>query len=135
MANQAKRIYIRKVTSGCGLESLVDVTAYIFLVVGLLVSLLPLLSVSLSGLLTCILSSFVTFVVWLLFRCLAEIIRLLKHQNSIPYAGRITKVDEFPLFRCEKCGLLLHSPYYCDGCGSKIVADAQTPSVDTDPAV
>ena len=62
-------------------------------------------------------------IAWLLFRSLAEIIRLLKHQARLPYGGRVSKATEHveEVWECTACGAPLYDPGICDRCGRQII--------------
>ncbi len=121
---ESKRVLKRTVVTPGGLESLVDFTAYALLFIGIAVSFLPLLTFSLAGLFGCLLGIFLSFVQWLLFRSIAEILRLLKMQNGLNYRGRITTTEVTEIFACENCGMVLHSDDRCESCGARITGTA-----------
>ena len=85
----AQRIEKRRLLRAGGLESLVDTVAYVLLFFGILVSCTALLSMSLLGVVVFLLGCFGAFVQYLLFRCIAELIRLQKKIAGIEYSGTI----------------------------------------------
>ena len=60
------------------------------------------------------------FINWLLLRCLAENIRLLKKIAGLEYEGSITGPNEETIWSCGNCGQMLHSDNRCDSCGAQI---------------
>lgn len=117
MGDTAKRRagYLRPKGS---LENKLDFAAWSLLIVNLLLALLALLvgafwhSISLA--VTAVLS-------WLLFRSLAEIIRLLKVQAGLHYGGKISGIRARVTWVCSECGTILDNRHRCPRCGRMIV--------------
>lgn len=83
----------------------------------------------LLGLLSSGLTILAGFVVWILLRALAEIIRLLKKIAGLRYSGNISGARDTEVFwACSNCGQMLHSENRCDSCGATIVGDAEESS-------
>ena len=59
---------------------------------------------------------------WILFRAGAEVVRLLKKLNGLPYAGSISKTEgETPSYVCTDCGAQVSLiDKLCTQCGSKL---------------
>lgn len=65
---------------------------------------------------------------WVLLKAGAEIIRLLKKQNGLPYEGEISTVyEEAPQVTCNACGTSV-SPdaKYCSSCGAEFVEEEKS---------
>lgn len=120
----AQRIEKRRLLRAGGLESLVDTVAYVLLFFGILVSCTALLSMSLLGVVVFLLGCFGAFVQYLLFRCIAELIRLQKKIAGIEYSGTISAAVEETIYTCSNCQQLLHSETRCDACGAEISLNA-----------
>lgn len=127
MVLESKRVFRRTIVNPGGLETLIDVMAVALLIFGIVISLIPLITASIAGVFVCLVGVFVSFAQWLLFRCIAEIIRLLKLQNGMSYRGKIETTDVTHLYACENCGMILHSPNQCESCGAVITGDATQP--------
>jgi hypothetical protein len=103
------------------LENKLDVAAWGFLIVNLLLAFLLVLSreeeaygLALFLVVTAVLS-------WLLFRSLAEIIRLLKVQAGLHYDGKISGIQARVTWVCSECGTTLGNRHRCPRCGRMIV--------------
>jgi hypothetical protein len=121
----AQRIEKRRLLRAGGLESLVDSAACMLLCVGILISCSALLSMSLLGVVVFFLGLFGSFIQWLLFRCIAELIRLQKKLAGLEYSGAISAAVEETIYTCSNCHVLLHSETRCDSCGSEISLNAR----------
>ncbi len=123
MTQTATRVEKRRLGAGWALESLVDWVAAVILILALLTAAGAFVSwrafdkpsgvaapqILLGG-----------FISWLLFRCLAEHLRLQKKIAGLPYAGSITGPTEEVVWGCSQCGHVLHSNSQCDVCGARI---------------
>ncbi|MFO0939710.1 MAG: hypothetical protein U0930_02975 [Pirellulales bacterium] len=131
----AKRVKDRRPHSTVGIESTIDLLAGVLLAIDLVIAFLQFMfsmfaagQVSGGAFLIGVLSSGLTalagFVVWILFRALAEIIRLLKKIAGLGYSGNISANRNIEVFwACSNCGQMLHSETRCDSCGATIVGD------------
>ena len=113
-----------------GLEGTLDLIAWVSLIAGFLYALgwmiaLPWLQSSLhtpSGALGIAVLGFFSavwkaFVVWALFRAAAEVIRLLKKGEGLPYGGKITEARDDGTYECCNCGAEAYlSAYRCYSC-------------------
>ncbi|WP_413432743.1 hypothetical protein [Crateriforma spongiae] len=109
----------RRVTS-TAIESLLDLAAIVILCLGVAASITVLAWVGIVGLgMACwlILGSFLN---WLVFRALAEVIRLLKRSVDLDYAGRISGSYVDTVMTCSNCGAILRSDVCCDSCGARL---------------
>jgi predicted RNA-binding Zn-ribbon protein involved in translation (DUF1610 family) len=61
-------------------------------------------------------------ILWILFLAGADIIRLLKRLNGLPYGGTISGLREDVIsFRCPECGELTNfESKYCTQCGTNL---------------
>ena len=121
MATESRRIRKLRASKSGGLEQTADTTGRSLLILGILLSLLWLLTFSLIGLLACAFGICLSVGQWTLFRCLGEMIRIRKLENGLPYTGEISTAIDEPIYACENCGMMLHSADHCDRCGAKIV--------------
>lgn len=124
MTQTATRVEKRRLGAGWALESLVDWVATVILILAIVSAVVAFISwraihwpagsvapqFLLSG-----------FISWLLFRCLAEHLRLQKKIAGLPYVGRISGPREEVVWGCSQCGHVLHSISQCDACGAQIV--------------
>ncbi len=97
--------------------------AIAFLILGSIVAIGLLMTFSLWGLFASVSSMIGAFINWLLFRCLAEHLRLQKKIAGIEFEGAITGPNEETIWSCGNCGQMLHSQSRCDSCGAQIEAD------------
>lgn len=116
----AKRIPKRRLRRGNGLETLVDLVAMAHLILGSIVAIGLLLSFTLWGLFASAASMAGAFITWLLFRCLAEHLRLQKKIAGLHFEGPITRPYEVTLWSCGNCAQMLHSDSRCESCGALI---------------
>lgn len=117
----AKPIPKRRRINGTGLESVLDFAARFVLVLGILSALSVYLIAGFGAIVPACSLLFGSFLNWLLFRSLAELIRLLKRIAGLDYAGRISGsyFDNVPT--CGNCGAILRSDVCCNGCGARLV--------------
>ena len=100
------------------LENKLDFAAWALLIVNLLLALLA----ALAGAFWNSISLAVTAVLsWLLFRSLAEIIRLLKVQAGLQHGGKISGMRAGVTWVCSECGTTLGNRHRCPRCGRMIV--------------
>lgn len=123
MNTTATRTLKRRLRRGTGLETLVDLVATVLLVLGALAAFGLLLTFSIPGVLSALSVAVATTIQWLLFKCLAEHLRLLKTIAGLPIEGRITGPGEEDVWVCSACLQMLHSESRCDSCGARIVED------------
>lgn len=123
MTATAQRTEKRRLRRGTGLETLVDMVAIASLVLGSLVAVGLLLTFSWWGLVASISAAISAFLNWLLFRCLAEHLRLQKKIAGCDFEGVITGPYEETIWACGNCGQMLHSDVRCDSCGAEVVSD------------
>ncbi len=124
----ANRIEKRRLPRKRGLETIADWVAIAFLVVGVIVAVIFLYMYFKEdaihwGLLAVVATLFSAFVYWLLFRCLAEHLRLQKKIAGLRFDGAITGQEEEIIWACSHCGHVLYADHRCDYCGSKIQLD------------
>lgn len=65
---------------------------------------------------------------WILFKAGAEIIRLLKKLNNLPFGGQISQVtnEEDLEYSCSICGSAVEqNSKYCTECGAKLDEEVQ----------
>jgi hypothetical protein len=117
----AKRTEKRRLKRGTGLETLVDLTATVILILGSIVAFGLLMTFSLWGVVASGCTLVGVFVQWLLLRCLAEHLRLQKKIAGCDFEGTITGPAEETIWACGNCGQMLHSESRCDVCGAEIV--------------
>lgn len=111
----------QRIRNGAGLETLVDTTATVILVLASIVALGLLMTFSLWGVAASACTVLGGYVQWLMLRCLAEHLRLLKKIAGCQFAGRITGPAEETIWICNHCGQMLHSETRCDSCNAEIV--------------
>ena len=121
----------KQIGSG-GLESTLAGLAALWLVFGIcsvLIAFTLTLTVNfLMAIIQLVSSLFTTIVVWLIIRALAELIRLGKLQNGLPYSGKISSSNAVTVYNCGKCGAAVHTNVdQCYACGAKFETD---PKVD-----
>ena len=113
----------QRLRRGTGLETVVDLVANGVLILGSIIAFVLLLTVSLWGLVASCLVVVSASLKWLLFRCLAEHLRLQKKIAGYEFEGSITGPIEETVWACSNCGQMLHSESRCDSCGAEIVSD------------
>ena len=113
----------QRLRRGTGLETVVDLVANGVLILGSIIAFVLLLTVSLWGLVASCLVVVSASLKWLLFRCLAEHLRLQKKIAGYEFEGSITGPIEETVWACGNCGQMLHSESRCDSCGAEIVSD------------
>ncbi|OYP32196.1 hypothetical protein CGZ80_20295 [Rhodopirellula sp. MGV] len=122
----ANAISKRRRINGIAIESILDFAALMILFLGVAAS----IWMGMSGEpYSAALTTFGAFLHWLLFRSLAEIIRLLKRNGGFDYEGRVSGSSFDHILSCSHCGAALQSDASCDRCGARIVkpeADNQT---------
>ncbi|GAA4447124.1 hypothetical protein [Novipirellula rosea] len=124
----ASAIPKRRRINGIAIESILDFAALMVLFLGVAASTWMIMS---SGLYSAALTTFGAFLNWLLFRSLAEIIRLLKRNGGLDYAGRVSGSYFDDILSCGNCGAMLRSDAFCDGCGARLIKpDADNPNDD-----
>ena len=57
---------------------------------------------------------------WLVLRGLAEIVRLQKRANDLPYSGKISQTEKGDAKRCDSCGQILEGTSFCDTCQQSV---------------
>lgn len=102
------------------METLVDLVAMAHLILGSIVAIGVLLSFTWWGLFASAALMAGAFICWLLFRCLAEHLRLQKKIAGLHFEGPITRPYEVTLWSCGNCGQMLHSDSRCESCGALI---------------
>lgn len=123
LTRTARRTEKRRMRRGAGLETLADMAAIAFLVLGFVVALGLLMTFSLSGLVASGSALIGAFLQWLLLRCLAEHLRLQKKIAGCEFEGAITGPSEEIIWACSNCGQMLHSDDRCESCGAQIALD------------
>ena len=121
MTLTAKAIEKRRLRHTSALESMVDIAALVVLIIGVLVAVAFLFTLSIWGLFASMAALTSGVIHWLLLRCVAEHLRLQKKIAGIPYEGRITGPGEEIIKVCGNCGQMLHSETRCDSCGAEIL--------------
>lgn len=101
-----------------GLESKLDAAAWIQLVLGLLFALGLLVFTGGKGIVVVMLVALNSWLAWLVLRAVAEIIRLQKKANGLPYGGRISEATAVIIEKCPSCGAVLYSDDRCERCGN-----------------
>ncbi|WP_145169506.1 hypothetical protein [Rubripirellula lacrimiformis] len=105
------------------METLVEMVAIAFLILGSIVALALVMTFSLWGLVTSGFALLIAFLTWLLLRCLAEHLRLQKKIAGCEFEGTISGPGEETIWACSNCGQMLHSGNRCDCCGAQILSD------------
>ena len=126
MTLTAQRIEKRRLRRATGLETLVDMVAIAFFVLGSIIALVALglvVTFPLWGLVASGFAMVGAFLNWLLLRCLAEHLRLQKKIAGCDFEGAITGANEETIWACGNCGQMLHSDNRCDSCGAQIISD------------
>jgi uncharacterized integral membrane protein len=129
MTQTATRVEKRRLGAGWALESLVDWVATVIVILAIFSAVVAFISWRAfhwpAGIVAAqiLLSGFIS---WLLFRCLAEHLRLQKKIAGLPYVGRITGPREEVVWGCSQCGHVLHSNLQCEVCGAQIVQPDET---------
>jgi hypothetical protein len=108
---------------GTGLETLMDMVAIAFLILGAIVAIGLLLTFTIWGLIASFSALISAFITWLLLRVLAEHIRLQKKIAGLDYEGSITGPHEETIWSCGNCGQMLHSANRCESCGAQIESE------------
>ncbi|GAB5406134.1 MAG: hypothetical protein Aurels2KO_43650 [Aureliella sp.] len=128
MAETARRVKKRGTTDGMPLESAADAAAIITLGIALLAGLGAIVSalqtpVPFVSLPVVIAIGVGGFFGWLMWRVVAEHIRLQKAIAGLRYSGEISGHREREFWACSACGVPVHSDSRCDGCGKAIESD------------
>ena len=117
------RIAKKRLQRGIGLETIVDVTAIVGLVLSWIIACPFFFTFSLWGFLVAISTLAGSFYQWLLLRCVAEHLRLQKKIAGYRFQGEISGPKDFTVWTCGNCGQFLHSESMCEACGAKIIQD------------
>lgn len=117
----AQRTEKRRLRRGTGLETLVDLTTTVILVLSSIVAFGLLMTFSFWGVAVSVAIMLGAFLQWLLMRCLAEHLRLQKKIAGMGFEGTITGAAEETIWTCGNCGQMLHSETRCDSCNAQIV--------------
>lgn len=123
MALTAIRVEKTRLRRGIALESLADMVSIVLLILGAILAIGFLMMFSFWGLLASASSMTGSFISWLLFRCLAEHLRLQKKIAGVNFEGAITGPHEEIIWSCGNCGQMLHSESRCESCGAQIDTD------------
>jgi hypothetical protein len=115
------RIAKKRLQRGIGLETIVDATAIVGLVLSCIIACPFFFTFSLWGFLIAISIPTGAFFQWLLLRCIAEHLRLQKKLAGYPFQGEISGPKDFTVWACGNCGQFLHSESMCEACGAKIL--------------
>ncbi len=115
----ATKIEIRKQTSG-GSETMLDGAAITIVFLGLVLAAVSGLMFPFGGAAAVGLILLNTAIAYYLFRALADVIRLLKKSNGMPYSGKVASGPVIPVFKCSDCNAILRSGLKCDSCGAEI---------------
>ncbi len=118
-STMAHKVKSHQIAAG-GLEGLFDLAAMLVVAIGVTVAVVVLIWNPGLGIPFALGTLFNAAIAWLLLRGFAEVIRLLKQLNGLPFDGRISGGDREEVFRCSKCQSVLHSDVRCDGCGETI---------------
>ena len=108
-----------------GLESKLDLTALVILVIGLVVAMYVLLVTSFLGVIPAIAFAVNGWIGWLALHGLAELVRLQKRANGLPYSGSISVTKESRLERCATCGAVHSEPDFCPHCKQAVTEKDQ----------
>ncbi|MCO6046460.1 hypothetical protein NG895_21385 [Aeoliella sp. ICT_H6.2] len=125
MAETAKKRRAERSSMHGGLEGKLDIAAWGLLVLGSAAGFVVLQDRE-RGFVNTVSIVIEAIIAWLLFRSLAEIIRLLKHQARLPYGGKVSGVTETVAWECSACGATLYDPGICDRCGCEIVGTEES---------
>lgn len=118
----AKSIPKRRQVSSGGLESLFEAIGIFFIVAGVLLAMSLFFVIGIIAIVPSLQITVFSFLLWLLLRFFAEVIRLLKRQAGMEYEGRISgKHEEEVIASCSNCGAMLHSDVACDQCGARLI--------------
>ena len=101
-----------------GLEARLDCSAWAVLILGLIGATLVLIS---TGLVAAAFIGANAWIMWLALHSLAEIVRLQKRANDLPYSGEISQTEEVAIRRCGSCGDILEGTTYCESCQKSVV--------------
>ena len=105
-----------------GLESSLEVAAWVVLILGLgFGGWLALVTLDEGALLGLAVAA-PGWIAWRILQALAEIIRLQKRANGLPYSGTISETEEAALQRCPGCDAAHYESEYCPHC-NRPVAD------------
>ena len=108
-----------------GLESQLDGIAAILFWLGVIAGVVAVIlsieyDVSLFSGVAVFLSAVVT---WAILRALAELVRLQKKANGLPYAGQISEARPNIIYRCDGCNEVVHeNDRVCASCGGTLKA-------------
>ena len=122
MSETAKKKKIRTISRG-GLESSLDTFGFIVLLLGIFAGVWFLIVGGFKGILPALYLSVLSFGIRLVFRALAENIRLQKKSLGLNYGGQISEVQSIEIHVCSVCGEILHSDSRCESCGSTLDGD------------
>lgn len=131
MTKKASRVARKRHQGRKALESTVDFLAVFLFGLGCLLAAVVLgvytyatdFSLFMAGVIHSSLIVLGAFINLILFRCLAEHLRLQKKIAHLPFEGEITGPREESFWACGNCGQVLHSENKCDECGATIVGD------------
>ena len=111
-----------------GLESKLDLTALAVLIIGLGIAMSVLLVTSFRGVIPAIAFAANAWIAWLVLHGLAEIVRLQKRANGLPYSGSISVTKESRLVRCATCDAVHFEPDFCPHCKQAVTEEDQAKS-------
>lgn len=130
MPTTAYAVEKRRLCSPSGLETTVSLLAAILFGIEIAIVLIEVGAIIYTGpqvLLTYLFASlvllgglFLAYFQWVLLRCIAEGLRLLKKIAGANYQGQITGPRMETVLSCSNCGQMLHSESCCDACGATI---------------
>ena len=103
-----------------GMESVLDVSAWVVLILGLGFGVWLALVTLDEGALLGLVVAVPGWIAWLLLKALAEIIRLQKRANGLPYSGSISETEEVALQRCPECDAAHYETEYCPQCNRAV---------------
>ena len=115
----ARKIETERRTAG-GLEDTLDFAAGALLIVGLICAGVTVVWMKFYGVLSAYVIIVSAVLSWFLLKASAEIIRLLKKLNGLPFGGKISQPNQSSVYICSECNAILHSETKCESCGATI---------------
>ena len=123
MKQEAEKTRGRPCNRG-GLESKLDLAAVVVIAVGIAFGIAVLFGTGFTVVLPAVCMVAGAWIAWVVLRGLAEIVRLQKRANGLPYSGRISETEEGRLIQCPACDasyfVAVGDPDTCPHCDGKV---------------